>query len=409
LDKDELSLFWKWVVLIEISKMVIKSCPLKSKIPFTPAYKLKKFIRGKYDNNMFELIDYSETKSMKNSNSYKSGINKYDIEFSEQNGEENTSQINKHFKPKEYFGLVDSLTKRVFRCLNSKKQYTLIYDDLDELEGKIEEDKFYIKLILAMIESVRELNFDIRKKTKNNSKVIVLLRDDIIDSLQQYSTNLNKLISESEVQLYWLNSSCDSLKHPLMELVLNKIQKSQVKFSTYSTKTVYGILFPKKVENKDVIRYLLDYSFGRPRDIIRYLNIIKERYPDANAFEPEHFKACKQEYSNWFYNELINELSIHENPSFVCQSLELIKNLKKRVFTYDEIKEYYAGNIELFPEIKNLKDAIKCMYKFGVIGNSWSVLGGYRYSWGYRKDADSNPDYTKTFTVHYGLRKKFSL
>lgn len=410
LNQEELCSYWRWAILIELSQIIIGCHPTKSKLPNTSAGKLKRFLKGKYENKLVELTDYSTSESVKKISKLGADLGFHKLETGSEYSFEKFLQLEKHYKPKEYYNLLEQLSRFVIKALNTQKQIFLIYDDLDELEGRIDEDKFYRKLIVSMMETVKDLNFEIRKNTRSGSKIIMLIRDDIIDSLQSYSTNLNKLVTEAEVNLYWMDNSYNSPeKHPLMDLVLTKIQNSNSTLAHINKKKLYKSLFPKKIQDKEAIEYLLEHSFGRPRDIIRYLNIIKEEYPAATVFQPNFFKECGLKYSGWFYNELVNELSIHENSEFVNQSLELIKNFKKRTFDYNMICGYYNRNKELYPAISNIKDSIKCMYKFGVIGNSWMDGMEYKYSWGYRKDADNNPDYTKSFVVHFGLRKKFSI
>ena len=49
------------------------------------------------------------------------------------------------------------------------------------------------------------------------------------------------------------------------------------------------------------------------------------------------------------------------------------------------------------------------MYKIGAIGNVWKSKGNKIHTgWAYKKDAMDDVDLSKKFTIHYGLRKKFS-
>ena len=67
-------------------------------------------------------------------------------------------------------------------------------------------------------------------------------------------------------------------------------------------------------------------------------------------------------------------------------------------------------NLERFNEINNLDDALFFLYEIGAIGNVWKTKrGDFHTCWAYKKDAMDEVDLTKKFTIHYGLRKKFSL
>lgn len=88
----------------------------------------------------------------------------------------------------------------------------------------------------------------------------------------------------------------------------------------------------------------------------------------------------------------------------------MVSGLKEISFLYDKIEDYYKTNKQAFPNIKNLNDALSFLYRIGVIGNVWKDERNKSYSsWAYRKDAMYDIDITKKFTVHYALRKKFSI
>src|SRR5690606_16395497 len=141
-----------------------------------------------------------------------------------------------------------------------------------------------------------------------------------------------------------------------------------------------------------------------------YLSIVIDNYPNSQFFDPRYFKDCAKEYSKWFYNELENEISISHNREMLFDCLRLINDLKRRTFHYDMIEEYFLENKSNYSNIKDLKEGLKHLYKYGVVGNSWRhKWKKYHYSWGYRDDANSEPNFTQFFVVHYGLRKYFSL
>lgn len=414
LQEEELSLFWKWTFLLQLSSTLLNEDKWSKKIPFTPEYKLKAFIKKKYPEDIFKIKDFNQSSG--NKYSLKADIKaKARAETTIAATREDTAQITTNYITKEYFELIEQLEVLLFNCLKNEKEIILIYDDLDELEEKIGEDSFYHRTLISMIETIKGLNIMFNTLHKQNTKIIVLLRSDIIDEIHKFSSNSNKLITEGMVNLYWIEKRHKSrANHPLMEMILNKVQKSAEEYSALNKHELYQVLFPRKIQNKEVIDYLLDYSFGRPRDITRYLNLIIKNNPEATAFLPKAIKECSQEYSKWFYNELENEISISENKEAILDGLQLIHDIKKITLTYNIIQNHFQQNTEHYPNIKNLKETIRHLYKLGVIGNSWEhkKKGSkpiYHYAWGYRDDAISDPNFSQAFVVHYGLRKFFSL
>lgn len=413
LKDEELSHFWKWTFLLQLSQSILNGDKWLKKIPGTAEYKLNKFRKKVYPEDIFKVKDFNKSYGTKSS--FKTDMKGKSVgEVGLAATREGNAQVSTNYISKEYFELIGQLERLLFKCIKKDREIVLIYDDLDELEGKIGEESFYHRTLISMIETIKKLNIVFKELGKTNTKIIVLLRSDIIDEIHKSSSNSNKLVTESKVNLYWLEKNYKtSAEHPLMEMILNKVQKSVKEYSSLNKKDLYELLFPHPINGKDAIIHLLDYSFGRPRDITRYLNLIIDSNPKGTIFNPKAFRDCTNEYSKWFYDELQNEISINENKDMILNGLQLIHDIKRVTLTYDMIETYYKNNNEDYPNIKNLKDTLRHLYKLGVIGNSWKHYNhgkvNYRYAWGYRDDTVSDPNFSQSFVVHYGLRKHFSL
>lgn len=378
-----------------------------SKNSFYSREKAKTFFSDKYSNDIFKLKEFQTSHKTKNSTGINSKIAKTSLEDS--------YQTNNTFIKTEYYELINPLEDLIKKCLKRKREFVLIYDDLDELEDKMSEDSNYYPLLFTMLNIIKDINLNLRSIGKKKSKIIVCLRSDIIDDIHKYSSNSNKLTSDNKVDLYWISKNYDNPEdHPLMEMILLKIKHSVPEYSQLDKSSLYKKIFPKRIQNQEVIDYLIDYSYGRPRDIISYLNIIMHNYPEATHFEPKYFTDCSKEYSKWFHNELENEISISPKKDMLIDSVRLINDFKKRTFHFEEIEEFFLENKQNYPNISDIKESIRYLYKYGVIGNSWVHRRKrgkkiFHYSWGYRNDANTEPTYTQTFVIHYGLRKHFSL
>ena len=90
------------------------------------------------------------------------------------------------------------------------------------------------------------------------------------------------------------------------------------------------------------------------------------------------------------------------------------RQVKKASFTHAYFEAIYNEGKDNYPCIESVDDALKFLYKIGAIGNSWKVSQGNgikktHFGWAYKKDAMNDVDLSKRFTIHYGLRKKFSM
>jgi hypothetical protein len=411
LPKSELSVFWKWTILLEICKLILSGKPNPHTVK-TVFYhnRLKRFYCNLYSDSIFTVNSYS-----KSSNNKLGGIVKIPTALNEINtSAEIAYNITKNFQKNKYYNLLNKLDCLLNKCLPNYN-LILIYDDLDEFQRNMQDDFSYIDLLLSLIAVSNDINLKLVNTNSSSSRILILLRDDILNMLHLYSANLNRLIVDSEVNLNWPKNTCkDPWENPLMDMILSKISVSVKDFSNMSKECIYRRLFPEKINHQEASDYLMDYSFGRPRDIINYLNIIKNTYPNARYFGSQLFTSCKATYSSKFLNELENELSIHNNPKVVQESLNIIRDLKYQTFDYATIKNFYNKNISNYPSINSIDNCLNFLYKFGVIGNTKNISRNikkpkYKITWCYGDGGSSNPNFSEKFIVHYALRKNFGI
>lgn len=403
--RGEQELFWKWVIFVQFAFELMERYPKKSRIPFTKLNKIRKFLKKKYPTRgeLFSKVSYSQ---------YIEGVlsAKKNI-FSANTKASETSTYQKV----DYLTQCDFLEKTLMPILAKKCSITLIYDDLDNLESGVHLDPLYVDLLSALLKCAHKMNLEFAKlNQEKSSKLIVVLRNDIISYMQDHNSNLNKYTSDC-VDLCWTEKTYNQKQweHPLMNLILSKIKRTTQQYSSLNNEELFKLLFPMEISGKETIYHLLDNSFGRPRDIIKFLNIVQNNNPNIYKFTVKSFNQAGKQYSNWFYDELRNEIAIHSNADLLREGLNLIKNIKKRHFLYSDAKSEFVNNKSNYPNITNLDEALSQMYKFGVIGNSWDVeRNGQRkrnYSWAYRQNSSTQPNFGETFIVHSALRNKFSI
>lgn len=419
---EENKVFWRYCILIELGKCILEKHPYQKYINFS-LKKLRRIINRR-NNPYLKIVEVNKSYNLskKSSFSLNSDVKKSiktsirDLSNSDKFGlglskEKNTGLIEK-YEISDYFAEINDLEKLVLKILSKEKQgYMIIYDDLDEIGDNIDNHKNYKSLILGMIFAVQDLNNKIQIKNKD-SKIIISIRSDILDSLNKHSSNLRKIISDNSVNLYWLNkANSHYTDNELIDLILTKITASVPEYKSIDKKILFENLFPKNISKTSIVKYLLDKSMGRPRQIIEFLNIIIENYGDCLKFEPKHFRNCLKYFSIELYKDLENEFSVYENKNELNESLKLIKSLRKADFEFGEILAHYNANRNQYKYIKTVEDSLKLMYSFGVIGmyekNDDDDIP--KYSWGYREDAEQDIDIRQIFLVHSALRPVFNL
>ena len=423
LSDDEAVHFFKWIIYYEIFK-ILRHIKIKSRFRFKKEWikevvankeykeaitKLEQLYDERYPKGNFEFIEYmtsnedvieAELAADKVIKSKVLGTNK------------KSKSVNN--KKKEFFKVLEEVEDLILICLKHKS-VVFILDDLDELEIKIDNNKAPLTSIKKLIEAFKDINTLFVKKNVSPSKCIMLIRSDILSKLNKTSTNLNKVLLDNTVELYWINKEEKyPEKHILMEMILNKIKTTSDEYSGMDNRSLYYKLFPDEIDGDSVLKYLLDHSFGRPRDIICFLGIIANRYPEETEFREYMFKECRQEYSERFIHELYNEMNIHIKLEIIEDYLKLIRMLGYKSFYEKKIKRFYRENKHEFRYIKDINKALGTLYEFGVIGNSWKVHEGtpnekIKFSWGYRKDGNPSINLQQRFSVHYGLRNALNV
>ena len=406
--------FCSWYIYKKIAEVLISLHPKMSRYNIvSPYYKLRKFYDEYSDkNDIFKVMRKTTTNGTTREHGAGGVCNKKkDSGSTEVKNNINFFKSRKtetvfEFEKKKFYELLDNFENLILRAIDKKQEICLIIDDLDELDRTINEHPEN-NVTINLIKAAKEINNKFYGEEKN-VKVILLVRSDIINKLQMYDMNLSKIKSSCGIELYWLtNTQVSPEQHPLMHLVLHKIKTSCPKLQNYTEKELFAMLFPDKIDGKPPLDFLLDHSFGRPRDIITYLNHVIEQYPENTAFTAVGLKNVKKLYASDFYDELVNQAYYHRSPDYTKDCIALIAGLKRSSFTVEQVKKYFDDNRQIFPHITDCEDALKFLYEMGVIGNVWN--SGKNSSWSYRKDSLDEIDLTKKITVHYGIRKKFSI
>ncbi|RGG51532.1 P-loop ATPase, Sll1717 family [Roseburia sp. AF20-18LB] len=400
--------FIKYTILFEMSTLIIdnkKEVIKKSNL--LQRIRTKKRIRKlaeliserRYEGN-FSLESFSKEMKEK-SEANISARNKKSMV-----GAEREQTRKENYSKNSYFAVVDNMENIVMELMKDVS-LALIFDDIDEYTEKISEDKKFQLFLIKIIEIIYEVNEDLCNYTSGDSKIILLIRSDIIDSLQTNSSNINKIIIDSQILLNWIGKM-DGGKpenNPLFDLILTKIKNSNEKLREKTTSEIFEMFFPKKIDGISTVSYIFRRSHGRPRDVVNLLNIIKKENGGATFFKEQFFKSAEKEYSRCFKDDLKNEVSLYYDSNIINSSFRLITLIGNITFSLSEAQQVINDCKDDVTPLTDAKEFINIMYDVGAIGNYRIVHGKRRYTFKYREDGADIPDYRYLFTVHQGLRK----
>lgn len=240
--------------------------------------------------------------------------------------------------------------------VNENSEFWILFDDLDiNFDIKSNKDR---NLIIELIRIAKEYNNDLLSNT--GAQILIFLRDDIRNSLISNYSDSAKIFNSYEVLINWHNEgNCVNENDiPLKKLVDRRIQIGfKNKGVLIPTKqNPWDFLFttdnfsPNSYVYKSCFKYILDFTFYRPRDLITLLDVISHEnyfYPInstnvkriINRYVGINIKEIKSELSLYFNekekNVLFNELFcyiIDKQPTY----LETIEKIKELFPLYEE-------------------------------------------------------------------------
>ena len=378
--------FWEWVILLDIARLSLQDNGILNN---EYAGRLNKFYKENYVS-----INIDSKKILEITKENKISANALNI------GAE--AGIQSKQSSGSYLHYLEDLRDVVLNLLKtSNSKYMVFYDELDD---RFQDEDHYKDGVISLIKAADKLNL-LFLENGVNTKIIVLLRSDIFSLLND--PDLNKIKMGNSIILDWGNTA-DS-ESPIFDLILNKIRISISSLQDKPREELFSMFFPQYVGTIHPARFLLERTFFRPRDAISYLNLIIKKYPSTKYFGSQAFTKLKSSYSEYFFQEIRNELCGHLSNIEIDQGTLLLKQFNKHRFTYDEITKYFCENHPNYRHL-DLDKILKVFFKFSIIGNVW--LNEQRridfYSFSYR-DNHTILDLQKDMLIHLGLREELSL
>lgn len=419
LEDSQREIFIEFEILTELGKLIIEN---KMK-----AYHFFNILKWKKISDKIKYIDLIVNKRTDSDNFFNNSYNlvqtktkkkiidgKYGRKHEEKSGEIGGStediseqQVSKEFKKNPYYNTVEQLRESI-KFVLKYMTVNLIFDDLDEYDDIITGNQKYISFFNGFIKVTNRINSDIYYSEDKCSRVIVIIRSDMLQPLNNSSKNLNKIIADGQIKLNWIKKVPKGKIHPLMELIATKIRNSNELLKDLNNNEVIDRFFTISVRGIPVINYMLNLSFGRPRDIINMLNTIIDQNKNAIRFTSKQFQHTRKEYSELFLNELRNELASHYKSEQIDECFWILQKINKKEFWIDELNDVInAQDLKFY---KTAKEFYEFAYDYGIIGNVWIVdqngngtQKNKGYSWKYREDGRTIPNENQKFCVHFAL------
>lgn len=402
IPQRERATFSKYVLLIEIGgillenkKTIIKGKKIKEKFRIKKAIRnldklVVKDVKGRYELKEFQAENEKFLGVKVGGKPINVANTKKDIQM---------------YSETAYYNFIEQMKNIIF-VLSEYYPITLIIDDLDEYDEKMQENAEFARFLSKFIEVTYKLNIELQEKNQN-SKVILLVRSDLLKILHNESTNLNKFSSGAAIVLDWIKGGSGgySMQHMLIDMICTKIRASIDCLKEKTNDEIMNELFPEKIKGDSFLKYILKYSHGRPRDIVNMLRIIIRENQEELCFTEKMFLDCEADYSKNFCDELRNEMALYYDGEYIKQCFQFLNLINRSNFNFAHAEKVYLKCKARLEKINDIEECFSILYRFGVIGNVSGTNPNLRYSFGYREDGHDIFNNCERITIHFALRK----
>ncbi len=360
-DKEQIEVVvFEWLILVRLIKLFVKNIDAQYTREFE---KLNNFIKrnaGLVEIDKYHITEIIEKKKLEVSidvlkHVFGSTIAKY---------------VDAKSVKAPFYQFVNPL-KDIIKTLLSfevykQKEYLILFDDLD-IKFK-SEDETSIDRLLNLLRAVKNLNTELFKNS--SVKVLVFLRDDIAEVLETKDSDSSKLFSSYEIFLSWydhelykLNENQTNLKRFVNKRIAINFEANNV---LYDIEDPWQSLFQyvPSVTDKTSFKYVLDYTFYRPRDLVLFMSTIgleEYNYP----IDYRTLRILLAKYVNSNVKELKSELSIHFNQAEVVKIFAILKKLSNKFnSTKTEIENYIKQE---FPDEVDVENVFNYLLSYSFI------------------------------------------
>ncbi|MEX1664334.1 P-loop ATPase, Sll1717 family [Zhongshania arctica] len=297
-------------------------------------------------------------------------------------------------KVKDPAELVETIELALSELPNIDASHFLVLDGLDYL---LRNGRSHAGYLADLVAAIRQVNNFFSEK-KNNSKVIILFRDEVLDLVPD--PNLTKRANDNGIPLDWYDKEGKPFDSYLLRVIENR---AHLFGFNKDIRYLWKEWFPTKIAGKDSILFVLDSTRYLPRDLISFFRAMQSLKKEPPFTEQDVFSAINS-YSEWFASELGDSLVGLVDEDVRSNIGGILSDIGPRFETEDfknSLKEYGLDE-------EHAEKILSILFNTSWTGNVWRKFDSPRYAWKHRrKKAVFSPK--KTSVVHNGLLKALSL
>lgn len=275
-----------------------------------------------------------------------------------------------------------------------------LYFFIDELVfSRLNAKEDEITLRAAMVRDIVRTAWDLNRlcATKNvNFHFICSMRPEVRNIINDFDAEAGKYLDGKDVDLSWLAGDGEEGRL-ILEVMKAKIKHShyrEVDFDAFITQT---ISFNDRMDTLE--EFIVKNTWGRPRDIVRLLNCISKKSPNASRIGEDEIKAALVDYSRSSAKELIDELGVRYG-GVILNAMRT--GISRQV--YDSKGQFWEA-ISQHLKGESAVGLLEELFYLGFIGGYDPLKG--RHYWAHRGNSYLQPNHK--VRIHPALWSEFQI
>ena len=389
---------WRYLILLSLAKILLNLD--RSQPNSDTLNKIKQFVIDTYGS-----VDPDITKIFEPGKQIK-GLKSLGISVMGTGGQVEVDKLEMKNLPRMFQDVNSTLQRLIIESLNPTYHYYVCFDGLDIgfKPGSLEYQQRLIGLILAARDFTKAgLDSD------HSLKVLIFLRSDIYKNYLFFEDK-NKITRTYALEIEW--------DKPYQGVTLKSMMERRfAEVLEINTDGAWEQIFDES-EGMGVhptkYAYVLDHTFLRPRDMIEFcnctLNVYKHRLKDKNElaqqnkFSSEDIYSARLEYSEYLYNEIVDEI-YQQYPDYAVY-FEILRSIGYQLFSRAAFFEAYELWKERLKPLKPADEILEHLFEISVIGFARDLADGLskaRYIFRYMDSTAHFNRFYEHFSVHWGL------
>jgi hypothetical protein len=297
-----------------------------------------------------------------------------------------------------------NLIEAVVDSLNPQFDYYICFDQLDL---GFENSEPYKSRLIGLLLAAREINVKAARKEKKLS-ILVFMRDDIYQLLS--FEDKNKITQNYVSRIEWDTPRTTRTLKQLMEKRLAAVLE-------IPAEGAWQAAFDedeKMTGRQDKYQHMLDRTFLRPRDMIKFTNEVLAAYKrhriDGGSAQHARFRnkdvqAARIEYSSYLLSEIDDEIPKHY--PYYQKYIEILKSMESLQFTFEDFEAACENRKSFLPADATPRAILMALFQFSLIGYyaPGGGMGGSEYVYKYKDPTAQFNEAASIYRIHAGLKE----